>query len=236
MISLESIDFHIFDLDDTLINTRASYGLAQEQAVLKAYPEIPADKIAPTFGDLKWLCKKFGSGNVKEYMTAYLRSNSPLFTKHESRIDEILEIYHSEFESHLKSFSFAIEYLEQLSNLNKKLAIVSNGRTESQLRKLKLTNLSAYFDKDMIFISGSFADNRKKPSPFMIQKACNQAGISANSSAYYGDRDTDMVAGNLAEVITVLYGPSILNNESLHRSAQWQLQVNNWKEALDKIS
>ena len=215
MMDCRQFDFHIFDLDDTLINTRHSYKKAQEIAVRKTFPEVSPNQINQTLPVLRWICRQFGSGNVLGYMRAFLQSETEFLPQRKDNLDKLINFYQSSFNSELVCFEGASEYIQNLKSAGLKIALVSNGYWESQLAKLNHVGLDSFFVENLIYISENFPPLLKKPDPHMIREACKEADVSHEKSIFYGNSSDDILAGNLAGVTTAhFYGSTRLPEET----------------------
>lgn len=226
---------HIFDLDDTLINTKSAYRFAQESAIRNHYPSIPPGTLNTTFPSLHLLCREFGSGNVQDYLTAFIDGFPDTFHKNDSTIETLLQDYHKVFANSLQCFENAIEYLSALREAGKALVLVTNGKTDSQIKKLQLTSLSDFFPKQNSYISADYKSNQKKPSSYMIDKACLEHQTAPSSAIYYGNTVSDMIAGNLAGVscVHVAVSTPLPENSTDIAKPLWILK--DWKTALEAL-
>ena len=209
MNELLSLDLHIFDLDDTLINTRHSYHLAQESALTSVFPNLTEDVRTEKLDLLRWLCQSFGSGNVKQYMDAFLKTETSDCKDNSELRTQMMVQYETDYWSHLSCLPGVNVYLELLRSQNKHLVLVSNGSLENQRKKLVKTGLDSFFEEETCYISGQFPSDHKKPSPRMILLAYEATAIPSSQAVFYGNTINDLLAGNLAGVRTVLIG---LNN------------------------
>jgi len=196
MRELPDFDLHIFDLDDTLINTRQAYFSAQEKALREVFPGLNGNSLSNSLQDLRWLCRIFGSGNTETYFSAFVSSRPDLQTENKHLVPLLTAVYQDAFQSNLKPLEGAMGYLHVLENCNKKLALVSNGITASQLFKLRLTEFDTFFPQKHCFISETYLPEQKKPAPHMVELACNSAGIDSDRSVFYGNSGEDILAGN----------------------------------------
>ncbi|MBT3225594.1 MAG: HAD hydrolase-like protein [Deltaproteobacteria bacterium] len=206
MRELPDFDLHIFDLDDTLINTREAYFSAQEKAVREVFPSLIGNSLLSSLQELRWLCQIFGSGHTESYFSAFVASRPDLQVMGRPLATLLTTGYQAAFLSNLKPLAGAMGYLHNLTNRSKKLALVSNGITASQVKKLHLTEFDTFFPPKHCFISEAYLPAQKKPSPHMVELACKSAGIDAGRSIFYGNSAEDILAGNLAGVATVLIG------------------------------
>lgn len=232
MINLNRCKLHIFDLDDTLINTRYSYKWAQQQAIIHSFPEVSPERILETIPTLKWICKKFGSGNIEDYMAAYLKSHDSLFPMGIMRLHTVIEEYYRIFYSELVPFDGAKTYLKALTGDQHSIALVSNGIVESQLKKLEFSEYAEFFPKDARFISGNYLPSLQKPSPYMILLACESSGVAPEDSVFYGNSVDDMLAGNLAGVTTIHFSGSTPLPSDLPEVGKPHFEFDSWSEML----
>ncbi len=223
-------DLHLFDLDDTLINTRPAYHAAQEKAVRNVFPGLSNNNITENLSTLKWFCQLFGSGNVEAYFRAFLEIHPDLFNISDNIVASLLEEYHKEFQTQLRSFKGITDYLESLMAEKKVLALVSNGHHDSQTAKLKKAAIHSYFPEHLCFISGNFKPDQKKPSPYMIKSACQKTKILPQKTIFYGNVESDMVAGKLAKVSVVHFGGSTELPADLPPIAQPDMSFLDWRE------
>ncbi|MBU2509921.1 HAD hydrolase-like protein [bacterium] len=233
MIDPEDYKLHIFDLDDTLVNTSYSYTIAQESAIRDTFPQIPSDAITALLPVLKWMCRQFGSGNISEYMSAFLKSRPDLFAVDSDILELILDRYKCSFNTEFKCFNGAISYIQYLKKTDKKLALVSNGIVASQFEKLRTTGLDSFFPAPLCYISGAYPSNFKKPSPHMLEQACQYVGVSPPEVVFYGNSVGDILAGNLAGVTTVHFSESTPIPGDLPAIARPDYTIENWTELMD---
>ena len=227
------LDLHIFDLDDTLINTRRSYTAAQAAAFDSAFPKTETAERNFHLELLSWLCQRFGSGCPDQYFKAFIQC-SQLSVENERKIlDTLVKAYHDVFHQEIRPLEGAIAYLEALRSSRRKLAIVSNGLVDSQNGKISNTRLAPYFPKSARFISESFPPSFRKPSPYMISLACREMGTEKSDAVYYGNVLDDIVAGNLAGVTTVLVGKSASEECVPHKIAEPHFRLESWKDVID---
>lgn len=230
MINLPDFDLYIFDLDDTLVNTRQAYYSAQETAVSGVFPALTGTSLDRHLTYLKWLCRIFGSGQPENYFTAFVKNLPEKPASTVSAVEQLLEIYHKSFDNNLNVLDGALEYLQQLVDNQKPLALVSNGNIATQLRKLKSTGLKRFFPNAVCQISERVLPTRKKPSPYMVTLACSQAGITPDRAIFFGNIASDILAGNLAGVSTTLYGNDTEWTENAPEIARPDFQLHNWMD------
>lgn len=207
-MDFKDVNLFLFDLDDTLINTREAYTIAQEKAVRTVFPHLTEIEVSTKLPTLRWLCKLFGSGNVEQYMRGFLISFPSLFSPSDKTTHILVEAYNQFFHAELRCFKGVRTFLKQLADKKSRLCLISNGNQKSQFNKLEITQLNTFFSNEHCFISGNFKPEQKKPSPYMIQLACQITNTSPKKAIFFGNTESDILAGNLAGVSTVFFGAS----------------------------
>ena len=229
MQCLRGFKLHIFDLDDTLVNTRQSYTEAQTTAFDSVFRDVEETKRRSHLELLYWLCRRFGSGCPEQYFGAFLRCADLSVGDENGILDSLLESYRLAFYEKIRPLKKVKDYLERLRANGCRLAIVSNGLIASQEKKMSVAGLDSYFPKEARFFSESFPPSLRKPSPHMISAACSKLDVEGSLSVYYGNEVDDIVAGNLAGVATVLVGPPKPNESAPHRIAKSDFRLRSWE-------
>jgi len=233
MINIFDFKHHIFDLDDTLINTRYSYQNAQIEIIHSLFPDFSDEKKSDYINDLTWFCRTMGSGNTKLYFTAFLKNCGISGIQLQTYFKQSQEVYELNFWDKLIPLHGVFEFIRMLQDKQKTLSLVSNGKVESQAKKLKKTNLSQIFDDHNSFISEEYENNQKKPSPFMLALACKRSKTTPSESLYYGNSVSDILAGNLAGIQTVfINGDEAINFSKLPTIARPTHSIDHWTELL----
>lgn len=230
-MKLYSYVVQIFDLDDTLVDTRKTYQAAQLFAINEVLLSLlKKEDLKCNVKDIHWFSQKFGSGNPELYFSAFLKNIAPqLLLNNTSIIKELCNVYYNYFWKNLKITPHANQYLEQLYQNNKKIFLVSNGKLLHQIKKLKITKLLSYFESSNLFVSSEFPDNCKKPSSYMIEQILLQTQEKPENLIFYGNIVEDILAGNLAGINTVLLDrnkniqlPTILIAQPNHILSSWE--------------
>jgi len=102
-------------------------------------------------------------------------------------------------------FDGAEDALRRLKEAGLKLAIATNDRRGDAEESFRVAGALHLFDA----VVGADEVESPKPSPDMIQLACERCGSKPGSTLYFGDQPTDMRAGRAAgvkAVIAVCYG------------------------------
>jgi FMN phosphatase YigB (HAD superfamily) len=231
MINLPDADLYIFDLDDTLINTREAYFSAQKTAIKEVLPELVNPSLADRLADLKWFCRIFGSGQPDNYFAAFVGSLPTSSAAHEKTVTSLVEAYHTAFQSNLRCLDGAKPFLQSLIDQKKMLALVSNGKTASQLNKLQVTGLEPFFAESTRFISETVSPTLKKPSPHLLKIACLAVDTEPAHAIFFGNSPEDILAGNLAGVLPVFIGEDPVFNQKIPDIVQPNFRLDHWGES-----
>jgi len=226
LINLEHFRLHIFDLDDTLIQTRKSYYTAQEFAVDELFDKLGLSDKQAAYEELHWFSKVIGSINPLVYMGAFLKNRG--FESNEN-LAFMVRSYREAYWSVLKLYPGALEFLTTLEEGGFELALVSNGKSSTQLKKLREIGLENFFAPQSRLISGDFEPIHQKPSPYLIELAMSIHGALPEETIYYGNTMEDVIAANLAGATSLLFGPLEIDPKTPkvahphHKYAQWPI-------------
>jgi len=121
-------------------------------------------------------------------------------------------------------FPHAMDALEYLSS-KYKLHIITNGFSEIQSTKLKMSKIDIFFDK----VITSEAIGVKKPHPQIFNYALEEAGTNATESLMVGDSYEADILGAINAGIPAIYFNMDLKNE-LHDNVK---QITNLKELIE---
>ncbi|MDH5560307.1 MAG: HAD family hydrolase [Deltaproteobacteria bacterium] len=229
MKEILELTYHIFDLDDTLINTRFAYFLSQRKALEEIYPDSDQDDLIIKINRLKKLTAHFSSAFPKEYFKAFLIQESFAKNEIEKKTERLLRIYEKVFWENLTVFEGVFKYLDLLAKQKKQLFIISNGNFENQMKKMRLTKLNSYFPKKNVYVSSRFKPDQKKPSPFIILKLMEIQTVNPSQAIYYGNSVSDIISGNLAGIKTLFMGDKKLLKNSVEKLEQPDYKLSSWK-------
>ena len=223
---MKNFNLYLFDLDDTLINTSESY-LTSYQEVLKETQVKNKIKKIPLLEEINSFCRIFNSGNPQLVIENMIKFYDYPLTLN---IAKLTINFWEKFWQKLKVFSGVKEYLQLLQNENKKFAIISNGKKSEQEKKMKNTQLENFFSKEFYFISENFHPLKKKPSPYMLDLAKKK--FDEKKAIFYGNQDSDILAGKLANATTAILDISPINK--LRTKLKPDYVFKNWQEIIKK--
>lgn len=185
-----------FDLDGTLIDQKR----AQNIAILSLYKKYGFNFVCSmkTFSN-EWdkltefhydayLRRELSYEEQRHLRIVNLFSNFNIAIPDNSTPLSIYEEYLYVFENNWTVFSDVIPTLSSLTNY--KLAIISNGETKQQIRKLEKTRIKKFFNDIVVASDYHYA----KPHSDLFRIACERQHTQYDQCCYVGDNySTDMV-------------------------------------------
>jgi phosphoglycolate phosphatase len=181
----------IFDLDGTLVDTRADITNALNHAIKPlGLNELGTKEVTALIGE-----------GITRLVVKVLGKD------HGARVKEVQDRFLSYYGEHLADMSRPYpgvrEVLGALDGTRK--AVLSNKREALSRRLLEMLELSHYFE----LIAGGDSAPEKKPSPVPVHHLMSTLGARPDETAMVGDSDHDIKAGReagLALLIGVTYG------------------------------
>ena len=184
---LSDIDVVVFDLDDTLYSEK-DYVKSGFLAVASKYPHIK------DFAERMWYSFK----NGKKPIDTILSEENLLSEK-----NNCLTIYRMHFPS-ISLYDGVLSMIKRLKK-KKKMAIITDGRPESQRAKIEALNISKYFDKIIITDEISGIECRK-PNPISFSILKEFFDCNYNQMVYVGDNiDKDFIAPEQLGIKTIFF-------------------------------
>jgi len=183
---MREYDFYIFDLDNTLVNSRKGY----EEAFRAGFKEfdIPYDSA---------LYNEYIRTPLDYIFTKYY-PNSPC--KYREFVSIILATYERSYMDSVCLFPDAKRCILRLNADGKSIGIVSNSYTE-QIANI----LSKLGVKDMFrSLVGYERVSIPKPDPESVLLCMSEMGASSDNSVMIGDSANDIAAGKAAGLFSVL--------------------------------
>ena len=177
----------VFDLDGTLLDRRQSL----EKFIHDQYNRFASHLINVKKSEY---CSRFleldNNGYTwkdKVYATLLCEYNITTLT-----VEQLLHDYITNFQHHCIPFKNMHELLQQLTQQNIKIGIITNGFTDFQLNNLRALNIHRY--TNIILVSE--AEGIKKPHPEIFERALQQLNITAKECIYVGDHPENDVLGS----------------------------------------
>lgn len=185
----------VFDFDGTLIDSNYLIDLTIRETSKKILgKEIDQEKINKVWGKV---------------LTEQMMDLDP------ERVDELSEFYSDYYRKHRDEFTTIFdgikEMLDELINLDCKLAIVTNKGTGGLEHGLEMFQINDYFK---MALSKSDVD-KKKPHPEGLFRVMNFLGAKPEEVLFIGDSIHDIECGQNAGVDTVLVSWTVIDLEAL---------------------
>ncbi len=181
--------FIFLDLDGTTIDVKSAQNKGAEAfyKLYKFYEKTDANTFIQKWNEFteyhyEFYVKKEISHQeqrVRRIISIFEYFNIPL-TKEPL---EVYDDYLKEFEANWKVFDDVSETLTELKNRGYKLGIISNGKFEQQVKKLKKVKIFDMFD--CVFTSSQFEVS--KPNPKLFENIFNKLSLNYAEVCYIGD-------------------------------------------------
>ena len=187
--SISSYQAILFDLDGTLLDTANDLGAALNHVLtLHGMATVNEASFRPqaSNGALGLLTLGFGD-QLSTFDSKALRQT-------------FLHYYHENIAKHTCMYDGVEQLLSQLNLANIPWGIVTNKPIALTLRLLEHFPLLA---ASKVIVGGDSLTERK-PHPAPLLYASEQLEVSANKTIYLGDAERDIVAGNAANMYTVI--------------------------------
>lgn len=216
------IDALLFDLDDTILNSR----VAQLNAILefkkkyKEFQNINDEEFINKWDVImKAKYEKYLKGEITFQELRRERIKTMFFvydiTITNSEAEKLFDSYQEIYEKNWKTFDDAEEVLDELKT-KYKLAIVSNGNSMQQRKKIKLTGLDKYF-KD-IFISEEVG--YAKPQKEIFLTACKAINVKPENAVMIGDKYKVDIEGSINAGLNAIW----VNRKNEKIDYKWRIK------------
>ncbi len=144
-------------------------------------------------------------------------------------VDKKFRESYPQYEPYVGIFPEVKDVLQELKGKKAALGVVSNIPTVFLREHLRKFNLDSYFD----IITGQEDCDEQKPSPKPIVFTIEKLGMKPQETLYVGDMEEDIIAGKMANAVTV----AIVRSESYHPRSRLEIQkpdffISNLKELL----
>ena len=239
MIDLESKRNFLFDLDDTLINTRAATELGLKRAYEKLLSECTNDfHKLPSFEDFyrdlhQTYNSKDDSGNKKyfdydaevfdEYCTSYINSEQLKLRHYEhSLAARLFWHFRQTKNSSLMALTDAFNILNFIGKSNA-IYCITQGKCNYQHTKAMLTDIEQNVDNVIV------TENKIKD----LKKFIELYGLDKRETLMVGDSENDIIAGKSTGVSTILIKSGKHDYDRFEVNAD--LSLNNMLELLNLL-
>ena len=184
------IALFIFDLDGTLIDSRADIALAANLMLKEmGHDEIPLNTVVSYIGE-----------GVRLLVERALTKSSPETTWADSEIDDAVAVFRKHYGDHMLDSTVLYPNVKTVLEAlrGKKKAVISNKPFEFSDRILEMMGIREHFNA----VLGGDSLEKRKPDPEPILYLLNQFELNPKSALMIGDSRTDIDCGNAAGVHT----------------------------------
>jgi FMN phosphatase YigB (HAD superfamily) len=197
---LRQSDAAVFDLDDTLISTLHAYTTTMPDMLFAlGLPATPED-VEQAFAMLA----RLRTYRLEDLFFALLRNAGADPQTARAKALAQMEPANERILAHMHILPGALELLTELRNHGIKLALVSNGFSDWQRRKLIHCGLDRFFPDELQIVSGDLPRFSEKPSLGIFWECISRIGMEPGRMVFVGDRTTDVLGANLAGMVSVL--------------------------------
>ncbi|ACZ21048.1 haloacid dehalogenase superfamily enzyme, subfamily IA [Sanguibacter keddieii DSM 10542] len=185
------LDGVLFDIDDTLVNTRAAFGAAMDGIARVYLSHLPAERL----GEVLALWRRDPDGHYRSYTRGEVtldeqrrrRANqlqeafgAPPLTEEEFVAWD--EVFDASYRAGWAAHDDAVDAVAAVSALGLRVGALSNATTEHQLPKLEATGLG-----HVPMLVGLDTFGFGKPDPRVFLEACARLGTDPARTLYVGD-------------------------------------------------
>jgi putative hydrolase of the HAD superfamily len=178
----------IFDIDGTLVDHLGAQraGLEKLYGMLEEAQRVSVDEFVAIWqreADRHW--EQYQAGKITFIQQRLLRVKAVFDCLGEYASDEtamrVFLMYLAEYEGSWRLYDDVLPCLDSLSAY--RLAVISNGDSGQQRRKLERTGIASRFESAVI--SGDLGVS--KPHPDIFRQGLRELGVSAEEAVYVGD-------------------------------------------------
>ncbi len=182
------VEFVIFDLDGTLVDT-------SEDITVSLNAALAPIGLGPL--SIEETVSLVGEG-LNRLVEKVLKPHD-MMKYHSNVVETFLEHYGAHLSDRSRPYPGVKGTLQVLSDAGITMAVLSNKRESFSARLLENLGLLEYF----LFVAGADTVPEKKPSPRAVEYALQKAGKRAADSLMVGDSNYDIMAARGAGVLTV---------------------------------
>ncbi len=214
----------LFDLDDTILSFGNQSELIWRSVIRMFSPHIPGVTEENLLRVITKSRKWYWSEPVRHRLGRLGLENSSMVIVQNAFcslgiqspeiVEEMAESYQDQRLSGLKPYDGAIDTLRTIRALDLRMALVTNGDSATQRRKIDAYNLSSFFD--LVLIEGEFGIG--KPDMKVYQFAMEYLGYGPEDTWMIGDNyEWEVVAPKQLGITSVWVNPK---NEEIPKGSQ----------------
>jgi putative hydrolase of the HAD superfamily len=188
-----SIEAVLFDLDDTLIDSHTAWRAGFVEVIGAAFERYPALAALASAEELSdgvfspFVAEEHAAAGGGEWDRAFVRrAFRRLLAEHGERddafADDLFDVYYAAWPRHMHLFPDARATLDALGQ-RYRLALVSNGRSHEQRRKIAQFELEQHFE--VLAISEELG--ALKPDRAIFRHALDALGVQPSAALHVGD-------------------------------------------------
>jgi putative hydrolase of the HAD superfamily len=178
----------VFDIDGTLVDHLGAQraALAGLYEMLEEVKRVSFDEFAITWQrEAERYMEQYLAGNITFVQQRLLRVKAVFESLGEWATDEramiVFRTYLAVYEGSWQLYDDVLPCLDSLDVY--RMAVVSNGDSGQQRRKLERTGIASRFES--IVVSGDL--DVSKPQPGIFERSLHELGVSAGEAVYVGD-------------------------------------------------
>jgi len=197
---LEKIKAVIFDLDGTLTDSLPGLHLSINDVLQKYYfPPVSIEK-----------CRSIVGRGLEDFVRASLPDNTDEIT-FENCYNEMIRCYNKYIFTGTSLYNFIPSFLDYLSGLNIKMAILSNKRQEA----VDIIHAKMLSGWNFQVVKGAIPNSPLKPHPQACENIISTIKAEKSQTCYIGDGESDIVMAKNAGITSIAVCWGYRNYEQL---------------------
>lgn len=193
----------VFDLDETLVDSREFCGETIARVIKHYHPDNASNQV-------KMLHDMYGGAAIVDHYKRMIQKFG-LTTGIETLLELDAKIQKEEVER-MQLFDGVVEILQFLRKRNKCLHILTNRKKDTLIPILKSTRISKYFDN----ITSCVDEGYKKPDSKCLNDLIKSSGCEKDEFIYFGDTAIDKEFANNANIDFVIFD-QYLNDKNIFK-------------------
>lgn len=193
----------VFDLDDTLVDSRQFCGETIARVITAIDPKISFDMICQLHDNMKGLTVD----DLYKHIVKEIGLDADMVNL--LKQDYIIQQNNIH---RLQIFEGVVEMLEFLKSSGKRLYICTNRKKELMEQVIESNNIHGYFDEIVSCIDAGY----RKPNPYCLLDLIKRSGVDVREFIYFGDSEVDSIFAQNAGIDHIVFD-QYLNNKNLFK-------------------